>query len=123
MAYARKKQYAEAIGALEKARSVDTSPWSLAYLGAVYGIAGNTTQAKRIVEDLKEISKTRHVSPYSVALVYSGLNDKDQAFEWLDRAYEARSFGMTLLKLETVFENLRSDPRYKDLLKRMNLPQ
>lgn len=123
LAYARKKQYPEAIAALEKARSVDTGAWSLAYLGAVYGITGNAVQAKRAVEELKEISKTRHVSPYSFGLIYSGLNDKDQAFEWLDRAYEARSFGMTLLKVETVLENLRSDPRFKDLLRRMNLPQ
>jgi tetratricopeptide (TPR) repeat protein len=123
LAYQKKKQYADAIAALEKARSVDTSSWSLAYLGAVYGLAGNATQAKRIIEDLKELSKTQHVPPYCLALIYSGLNDKDQAFAWLDRAYEARSFGMTLLKVETVLENLRSDPRFKDLLKRMNLPQ
>jgi len=123
MAYERKKEYAEAMAALEKARSVDSGAWSLAYLGAAYGTAGYAAQARRIIEELKEISKTRHVSPYSFALVYSGLNDKDQAFEWLDRAYEARSFGMTQLKVETILENLRSDPRFKELLKRMNLPQ
>jgi hypothetical protein len=58
-----------------------------------------------------------------MAVVYAGLNDKDQAFEWLHRAYEARSFGMTQLKVETVLDSLRSDPRFKDLLKRMGLPE
>jgi serine/threonine protein kinase/TolB-like protein/Tfp pilus assembly protein PilF len=123
LAYARKKQYAEAIVALEKACSVDNSPSNLGYLGAVYGIAGKDADAKRVLRELKEISKRRYVSPYNLAVVYAGLNDKDQAFEWLDRAYEARSFGMTQLKVETVLDNLRSEPRFKDLLKRMNLPE
>jgi TolB-like protein len=123
LAYERKKQYPEAIAALEKACSVDNSPSNLGYLGAVYGIAGKDADAKRVLGELKEVSKRRHVSPYNMAVVYAGLNDKDQAFEWLDLAYEARSFGMTQLKVETVVDNLRSDPRFKDLLKRMNLPE
>jgi hypothetical protein len=75
-----------------------------------------------VLEELKEVSKRRYVSPYNIAVVYAGLNDKDQAFEWLNRAYEARCFGMTQLKVETVLDNLRSDPRFKSLVKRMNLP-
>ena len=123
LAHERKKQYAEAIAALEKACAVDNSPWNLGYLGAVYGIAGKHADARRVLGELKEISKRRHVSPYNMAVVYAGLDDKDQAFEWLDRAYEAHSIGMPLLKIETVLDNLRSDPRFKDLLKRMNLPE
>ena len=123
LAYERKKQYVEAIAALEKACSLDNSPWNLGYLGAVYGIAGRDADAKRVVDKLKELSKHRYVSPYNIAVVYAGLNDKDEAFEWLDRAYEARSIGMTQLQVETVLDNLRSDPRFKDLLKRMNLPE
>jgi TolB-like protein/tetratricopeptide (TPR) repeat protein len=123
LAYERKKQSVEAIAALEKACSVDNSPWNLGYLGAVYGIAGRDAEAKRVVDQLKELSKHRYVCPYNIAIVYAGLNDKDQAFEWFNRAYEARSIGMTQLKVETVLDNLRSDPRFKNLLKRMNLPQ
>lgn len=123
LAYERKKQYAEAIAALEKACSVDNSPSNLGYLGAVYGIAGKDADAKRVLGELKEISKRRYVSPYNMAVVYAGLNDKDQAFGWLDRAWEARSFGMTQLRVETVLDNLRDDPRYRVLLKRMGLPE
>jgi TolB-like protein/Tfp pilus assembly protein PilF len=123
LAYERKKQYTEAITALEKARSVDNSPWNLGYLGAVYGIAGKSAEARRVLEEMNEVSKRRYVSPYCIAVVYAGLGDKDQAFEWLNRAYEARSFGMTQLNVETIFYNLRSDKRFKDLLKRMNLPE
>ncbi len=76
-----------------------------------------------MLEELKELSKQRYVSPDSIAYIYAGLNDKDQAFEWLERAYQERSLCMTLLNFETVWDNLRPDPRFKDLLKRMNLPQ
>ncbi len=123
LAYERKKQYTEAIAALEKARFVDNNPSNLGYLGAVYAIAGRTAEAQKALEELKELSKQRYVSPYNIACIYAGLNDKDRAFEWLDRAYQERSFFMTLLKVETVVDNLRPDPRFKDLLKRMNLPE
>jgi TolB-like protein/Tfp pilus assembly protein PilF len=114
LAYERKKQHAEAIDALEKACSVDNSPSNLGYLGAVYGLAGKEADAKKVLGELKELSNHRYVSSYYVAIVYAGLNDKDQAFAWLERAYEERSLGMTLLKVETVLDNLRPDVRFKD---------
>ena len=123
LAYERKKQYTEAIAALEKARSLDNNPSILGYLGYVYAAAGKKAEAQKVLEELKELSKQRYVSPDSIAYIYAGLNDKDQAFEWLERAYQERSPFMTLLKSETVWDNLRPDPRFKDLLKRMNLPQ
>src|ERR1041385_2141398 len=122
-AYERKKQYPEAIGALERARLLDASPSALGYLGYVYAAAGKKEEAQKVLEELKGLSKQRYVSPYNVACIYAGLNDKDQAFQWLERAYQERAFFMTLLKTETVLDNLPPDPRFKDLLKRMNLPE
>ena len=122
LAYERKKQYPEAIAALEKARSLDNNPSILGYLGFVYAAAGKRAEAERVLNELKRLSTERHVPPYSIAIIYSGLNDKDQAFEWLNKAYEARSIFLSLIKVETVVDNLRSDPRFKELLKRMNLP-
>ena len=72
---------------------------------------------------LEALSKKRYVSSYSIAFVYAGLNDKDQALEWLERAYQERSSFMPLLKFETVLDNLHPDPRYKEMLKQMNLPE
>lgn len=123
LAYERKRQYPEAIAALEKARQLDVNPSSLGYLGYVYAAAGKKAEAQKTLEELKELSKQRYVSPYNIACIYAGLNDKDQAFEWLEHAYQERSFYMTLLKTETVLDNLRPDPRFKDLLRRMNLPE
>jgi serine/threonine-protein kinase len=124
LAYEGKKQYPEAIDALKKAaRLADTNPSSLGYLGYVYAAAGKKAEAQEVLEELNELAKQRYVSPYYMACVYAGLNDKDQAFAWLERAYQERSFFMALLKTEAVLDNLRPDPRFKDLLKRMNLPE
>jgi len=123
LAYERKKQYPEAIAALERARLADDNPSNLGYLGYVYGTAGKKAEAQKALEELKELSKKRYVSPYNFACIYAGLNDKDQAFEWLERTYQERAFFMTQLKVDTVLDNLRPDPRFKDLLKRMNLPE
>lgn len=124
LAYERKQQYPEAIDALKKAaRLADTNPSSLGYLGNVYAAAGKKAEAQKVLEELKELSKQRYVSPFYTACVYAGLNDKDLAFEWLERAYQERSFFMAILKTETSLDNLRPDPRFKDLLKRMNLPE
>ena len=122
-AYERKKQFPEAIAALEKARLLDVNPSTLGYLGYVYAAAGKKSEAQKVLEELKELSKQRYVSPYNIACIYAGLNDKDQAFEYLERAYQERSFFMVLLKTEAVLDSLRPDPRFKDLLKRMNLPE
>lgn len=123
LSYERKKQYAEAIVALEKARLLDNNPSNLGYLGAIYAIAGRTAEAQRTLSELQELSKQRYVSAYSIAVIYAGLNDKDHAFEWFEKAFQERSPSMTILRAETVVDNLRDDPRYKDLLKRMNLPE
>ena len=123
LAYERKKQYSEAMAALEKAHQLDFNHSSLGYLGNVYAAAGKKAEALKVLQELKELSKQRYVSPYSIACVYAGLNDKDQAFEWLERAYEERSFFMPLLEFDTVLDNLHSDPRFKELLRRVNLPE
>jgi TolB-like protein len=125
LAYERKKQYAEAIAALEKARRLDVNPSSLGYLGYVYAAAGKTAEARKALEDLRGLSKHRYVSPYNFALIYGSLNAKDQTFDWLERAYQDRAYDMALLRTENWGldnDDLRSDPRYKDLLRRMNLP-
>ena len=122
--YERTKQYPEAIAALQKSRELETSnPSTLGYLGHVYGVAGKKADAEKTLQELKEISKQRYVPPYNFACVYAGLGDKDQAFEWLERAYTERDFYLTLLKVEPAMDNLRSEPRFAGLLKRVGLAE
>jgi TolB-like protein/tRNA A-37 threonylcarbamoyl transferase component Bud32 len=123
LAYERKKRYPEAIAALEKAASLDDNPSILGYLGYVYAAAGRTADAERVLGELTELSERRYVPAYSIAIVYAGLNEKDKAFELLDKAYDQRSYFMTLLGVDPLLENLRPDPRFKAMLKRLNLPE
>jgi hypothetical protein len=69
----------------------------------------------------KELSQRRYVSPYNVVLVYAGLDDRDQTFSWLEKAYEERATWLILLNVDQLWDPLRSDARFKDLFQRMNL--
>ena len=62
------------------------------------------------------------VGTYGIAIIHAGLGEKDQAFEWLEKAYEVRDLGMVFLKVDPTLDPLRSDPRFQDLLRRMNFP-
>jgi hypothetical protein len=71
---------------------------------------------------LVEMSAKDRLGTYEVALVYAGLGEKDRAFEWLEKAYRVHDKGMVYLRVDPTLDPLRSAPRYKDLLRRMNFP-
>ncbi len=120
--YAAKKMYPEAIAEAERAVSLFEGPFELSILGYSYGIAGRKQDAQKILDRLREMARQRYVPAYSYAIVYLALRDKDQAFQWLDKAVEERSsLVVYFLKAEPMFDPLRNDPRYHDLLRRMNL--
>ena len=79
-------------------------------------------EALAILEGLRQLSSTRYVSPYSVALVHGGLGDRDQALGWLEKAYVERSDYMPYLNREPMLDGLRSDPRFAALVRRVGLP-
>jgi tetratricopeptide (TPR) repeat protein len=91
-------------------------------LGYTLAVAGRRTEALAMLEGLRHLSTTRYVSPYSVALVYAGLDDRDQALAWLDKAYAERSDYMPYLRLEPMLDGVRSDPRFATLVRRVGLP-
>ena len=84
-------------------------------------MAGEREKALNVLEELKALEKRRYFSAYDFAILYVGLEDTEQAFTWLEKAYEERSSLMASLKVDPVFENLRSDPRFVSLLKRIGL--
>jgi eukaryotic-like serine/threonine-protein kinase len=122
-AYVNKAMYQEALGEFQKARQIDDGPDILADMGRCYAVSGNRGEAEKILAELKQLSARAAVSPYYFAIVYTGLGDKDQAFVWLDKAYEARSGSLGWIKLNPTFDALRSDPRFADLLRRIGLAQ
>jgi eukaryotic-like serine/threonine-protein kinase len=124
LAYVQKSMYKEGIAEFEKMLVTSPgSPMALSGLGYVYAVAGNRAEAQNVLDQLNEISKQKYVSAKRVARIHAGLGEKDKAFEWLEKGYEERSTGTghASIKLDPAFDPLRSDPRFADLLRRMNL--
>ncbi|MDA2935190.1 tetratricopeptide repeat protein, partial [Acidobacteria bacterium AH-259-D05] len=121
LALTHKSLYEEAIAELEKAVSLSgESPLYLGFLGYVYGVAGRKGEAERVLDQLQERSKQSYVSASSIAFIHMGLGRKDEAFDWLERSNQAQESLLTL-KVDPIFDPLRDDPRFHDLLLRMNL--
>jgi eukaryotic-like serine/threonine-protein kinase len=118
-AYLQKSMYKEALAEFEK------TPAGAVGLGYAYAVTGRRTEAQKALDQFNELSKKRYLPARNWAIVYAGLGEKDKAFEWLEKAYAERSLGgpfLTLgIKVEPLYDPLRSDPRWIDLLRRMNL--
>jgi len=122
LAYEQAGRYDEAIAEFQKARELSgDSPMLVASLGHAYASARKIEEARKILAELTELSQQRRVSPYDFAVLYTALNDKEKAFEWLEKAYEERNEYTSFLAVEPRFEPLRSDPRFEDLLRRIGL--
>ena len=123
-AYIEKGMYAEAIA--EARRATELSPAqtvSLALEGYALVKLGKRSEAQDVLDRLLKLSKERFVPPYHIALLYNGLGDRDQAFEWLERGFEQRDPKMTFLKVASEWNNLRDDPRFMDLMRRVGFSQ
>jgi TolB-like protein/Tfp pilus assembly protein PilF/tRNA A-37 threonylcarbamoyl transferase component Bud32 len=118
VAYREKGMYKEAIAEFLQAPD---DPRRLGHGGNAYARAGQKAEAEKNLRKLIELSK-QNVGTYEVALVYAGLSEKDLAFEWLEKACKVRDKGMLFLKVDPTLDPLRSDPRFQDLLRRMNFP-
>ncbi len=121
-AYTQKGMYREAIAALRKANSLSTAPEGLAMLGYTYGVAGYAGDARKVLSRLRKMSHQRYVEPASLAIIYTGLEEKERAFEWLERAYEHHNELLMMLKVDPRLDALRSDTRFTELLRRVGLP-
>jgi TolB-like protein/Flp pilus assembly protein TadD len=122
-AYEQEKLYDEAISEYQKAMALDPGSVRVAIaLAHGYAAAGRRTEALKVISSLRELSKQRHVSPYGIAQAYTALGDFDQAFAWLEKAYQDRWGQLAWLKVDPGDDPLRSDPRFQDLLRRMNFP-
>jgi serine/threonine-protein kinase len=115
--------HAEAIA--ERQWAVEASgkaPFFIAELAASYAAAGTRSEALRLLDELQELSKTRYVMAYWIALIDAGLKQYDQAFQWLETAYRERSPTLAFLRIDPRLEPLHSDPRFNKHLDRLKLP-
>src|SRR5262249_25468302 len=116
--------YQKAIETGEKALSVSNRAGvDLAALAYAYARSGNKTRAQEIFSELKKRSETGYVSPFYFGITSVALDQEDEAFRWIRKACEERTgdWGLLFLKTDPALDPLRSDPRFADLLKCMNL--
>jgi len=124
LSYLKRGRNAEAIAAAEKAVGLSNrSGISLGDLGHVYAVAGKRAEAIDKIKELEEKYTRKEANGHYIAAVYVGLGDKDKAFEWLEKDFQARNGKLPEIRWQLQFESLSDDPRYKDLLKRMGLPE
>jgi len=123
ISYLKLGRNVEAIENLQKAVELSNrAGYILSDMGYGYGVVGNRAEAYAIVKELEEKYARREASGQFIAGVYAGLAEKDKAFEWLERDFQNKA-PLTEIRWAIPFESLRTDPRFKDLLKRMNLPE
>lgn len=120
--YERLGRYDEAVASLHKASEMMVGSIVPHFaLGYTLASRGQRNEARAIIDQLKEHGKQNYVSPYFVALIYTALGEHDDAFEWLEKAFDARDEWLTWAGVEPKLDPLRSDPRFPDLLKRLGL--
>jgi eukaryotic-like serine/threonine-protein kinase len=101
--------------------SMGRTSQNIGELGNAYAVSGDRAEALKLLDELKEMSANRYVSPLDFAFIYTGLGDKEQALEYLEKAYQERTAWLMWIKVDPRLDPLRSDPRFADLLRRMRL--
>ncbi len=119
LAYLQKGMVEQAIAEFQKRKMPVTG--GAGDLGQAYASAGRRSEALKEIDKLQELSTQRYVAAYNLALIYASLGDKGNALEWLEKAYEDRSTQLIWIKADPRLDNLRSEPRFKAVIKRLGL--
>ena len=122
-AYLQLSRFKEALAALKKAVSLSGGRGFEAHIGYAYAASGKVAQARKVLSELKTLSKKQYVSSYYIAVVHLGLGEIDEAFESLEKAVEERSGFVPFLAVEPMLDAIRTDPRFRDLLSRVGLQE
>jgi serine/threonine protein kinase/Tfp pilus assembly protein PilF len=123
MALMQAEMYEEAAAEFQAAMAVTKdSPMMVAALGLVHALSGKKDEAQELLVKLKERSKEEYVPPYDLALLSTGLDGKEQALEWLEKAYEEHSQKLGMLKMEPAFDSLRGEAGFQELIQRIGFP-
>jgi len=120
LALLQKSMFGEAIGELRQALTLSAGrSIALAVLGYAYALAGDRAAGLQMLDQLHDRARRYDISSLHVAYVHVGLGNVDQAFEWLEKSYQERAGLLVFLKVEPIFDPLRSDPRFAELLRRL----
>ena len=119
-ALAAKGAFDEAIAEYQKAQALNDDPFVLGLLGHAYASSGNKTEALKILDQLKELSKQHYVSAYSFAVLYVGLGDKEEALRWLEQGYQDRAGNdIGWIRVDSILNSLHGDPRFEALAEKI----
>ena len=121
LCYLRQGKSEEALVELRKGAALADHAWPVAQLGYALGVLGHGEEAKAVLGRLLNPPPGTAVHPYSIALVYAGLEDRERMFEWLEKAYADHSEDLPTIRIDPAWKSVRTDRRFQDLLRRMNL--
>ena len=122
--YLSLSMYAEAVASVERAMSLaGRTPGLVASLARAYALSSRKDEAETLLQELQERATSEYVSPIYFAELYASLGNMDEAFRWLEKAYQERHSGMLWLRMRSSWDSLRSDPRFDDLVRRMKFPE
>lgn len=121
-AYMRLNEHAKAIAHLKQARTeTGEMPLMDAALGLAYAVSGKKSETMKLAEAFKAAAKKRYIPPTYFGMLFAGLGDKDKAMIWLEKAYDDRADGLTWLNVEPMLDEVRSDPRFQNLIRKIGL--
>jgi tetratricopeptide (TPR) repeat protein len=121
MVYEQEGRTNEAIIEIQKAIALSGGLYGLGSLGHVYASVGRPSDAQKILKSIAEQSSRTYISPYQSAIVHAGLNEKDRAIGELEKAYGERSLSAPFLRFDPRLNNLRTEPRFRDVARRIGL--
>jgi tetratricopeptide (TPR) repeat protein len=122
MTYVQKAMFEEALEEFQKAKVLfGDSTLTNAALWHAYARRGKTDEVQKVLDELTKISQQIYVPLYYVAAVYADVGDRERAFHWLEKCFEEREMWLAFLKVDAIWSDLRPDPRFNELLKKMRL--
>ena len=112
-----------AIAELQKTKAPNPGAWYQGFLGYAYATSGDQAKAEEALRELEELANRQYVSPTAFVTIYLGLGEKEKALDWLEKAYEERDSACWYLKIDQIYDTVRSEPRFQALLKKVGLDQ
>ncbi|MGO9123744.1 MAG: tetratricopeptide repeat protein [Terriglobales bacterium] len=122
-AYVQKGQFADALAGAEEWHRRDDAPGTWMMLAYVFGRSGDRAKAQHAQRQLEQLDRRRPLDALSFAVAYTGMDDKDKALAWLEKASLQHSSGLTALKVDPTYDPLRGDPRFQILIRRTGLTE
>ena len=122
LVYAEKRMYPEALADIEiSKRLFGEGPWYWSAKARVFGQSGNEAEARQALEELEKMNKQHPVDPGALAWAHLGMGHQEEGLRWLEKAHEQHSNAMTILKVEPIYDPVRKEPKFQELLRRVGL--